>query len=184
MLDFLGITSSSYQKWASECLGQFLAARPSSAEELPVKLRVSQMPPSAQIMKLPAGGFINGVKRIREKLYLKKENVSEQAPHLLLPHNETDIAIAREEDLTRECLIVTLHDASLEAIIRQDLLSSKESARAITWLRESYPNFFVAFQRYLLGIEHDDGIKVGFKVVTAEDDETLEYLKRLALSMG
>lgn len=176
-------TSVSYQTWIAECVASFLAhfspspknhyGKLSDSEGIPMSLRIRENPPSVQIIQSPAGGEKAGIQRIREKLIDEKND-------FFIP----ELVVANEKDLTRECIIVTIQDRSLLNILDNNLLAPAKTAEIIEALRKNYPHFFIVVQRYILGIEAQDGFKVPYKVVTEEDRETLQYLENLPHRLG
>ncbi|MEK7524634.1 MAG: hypothetical protein AAB588_06450 [Patescibacteria group bacterium] len=174
-MDELGITSSDYQQWAAHCVGTFLANfEPSPKNRMravseetsavtPYRIRVLENPPSVQVVQMPQGGVEAGRKRIQEKIAGPSEI----------------ILTAEEKDLTRECIILTLHDALIESILKSGLLLPGEAAKILDELRKDRPKFFVVVQRYLMGIESDAGIKIPYSIVEKTDIRTMEYLEQL-----
>lgn len=175
--DSIGITFPQYQNRALECVSQFLAAFKASpkiqskklcgAENIPVTLRVHEKPPSVQILQLPQGGPAAGELRISEKLV--QENSSQK----------NSLIIAREEDLTRECIIVTLNDSTIETILKNELVAPERVAEVLEQIRRGHPNFFVVVQRYIIGIERKSGLKVPYSIVEESDEKTFHYLEKL-----
>lgn len=180
----LGITSRNYQREIADCVGGFLArfqpsakthnaARSLDRDEIPFKVRVREEPPSVQIVQLPQGGPAAGIQRIRNKM---TGFVGVQTPDSLV--------VARETDLTRECVIVTLADNTVETILGQGLLSPEQVAEVLALLRQDSPHLFVVVQRYIMGIESEAGLPVPYHVVPETDRPTFEYLSNLPGQLG
>lgn len=173
--DSIGITFPQYQNRALECVSQFISAFHASPktqskklhanENIPVTLRVNDDPPSVQILQLPKGGMRAGELRIGEKL--SKQN------------SATPLVIAHEEDLTRECIIVTLNDNTVDAIIQNELVAPHRIAELLEKIRRGHPNFFIVVQRYIMGIERKSGLKVPYSIVEQSDEKTFLYLEKL-----
>lgn len=175
--DSAGITFPQYQNRALECVSHFLAAFQSSPktqskklrdnESVPVTLRVGDDPPSVQILQLPKGGIPAGELRISEKLSSG-----------VIPA-KAGILVAHEEDLTRECIIVTLNDNTVDAIIQNELVAPHRIAELLEKIRRGHPNFFIVVQRYIMGIERKSGLKVPYSIVEESDEKTFHYLEKL-----
>lgn len=175
--DSIGITFPQYQNRALECISQFLSAFHASSktqskklrgnENVAVTLRVHENPPSIQILQLPKGGVAAGELRISEKL--AQENARQKTP----------LVIAREEDLTRECVIVTLSDDAIETILKNELVAPERVAEVLEKIRRGHPNFFIVIQRYIMGIERKSGLKVPYSIVEESDEKTFRYLETL-----
>lgn len=191
--DEFGITGDAYQRRAANCLSVLLASfqpspkqspktrlrRPTLNEDNPFKITVNDNPPSAQILQLPKGGVNAGIQRIRQKM-TETIQPNPDLPILLLP----SIVVAQETDLTRECVIASLRAKTIKTIIDSALLSPKESADILEILRGTHPHLLVVLQRYLIGIERDDGIKVPYQLVEASDEKTLQYLEQLPAELN
>ncbi len=180
----MGITSGKYQREIADCVGGFLAhfrpsakthhaARNVNGSETPFKVRIRETPPSVQIVQLPQGGLAAGIQRIRNKM---AGFVGMQAPDSLV--------VARETDLTRECVIVTLADNTVKTILGQGLLSPEQVAEVLAILRQGSPQLFVVVQRYIMGIESEAGLHVPYHVVPERDRPTLNYLSALPDQLG
>lgn len=177
MENLLEITSHAYQNRAFACVSQFLSSFHVSPktqskklrenENIPVTLRVNEKPPSVQILQLPQGGVNAGELRISEKLSSS-----------VIPA-KAGILIAHEEDLTRECIIVTLNDSTIETILKNELVAPERVAEALEKIRRGHPNFFVVVQRYIIGIERKSGLKVPYSIVEESDKKTFHYLEQL-----
>lgn len=177
MENLLEITSCAYQNLALECVSQFLAAfradqktqskKLRENESVPVTLRVHEDPPSVQILQLPQGGIRAGELRISEKLSLDAT------------HTNAKILVAREEDLTRECLIVTLNDSAMDTMLQNELVAPHRVAELLEKIRRGHPNFFIVVQRYIMGIERKSGLKVPYSIVEESDKKTFRYLEKL-----
>lgn len=175
--DSIGITFPKYQNRALECVSQFLAAfradqktqskKLRENENVPVTLRVNEDPPSVQILQLPQGGIRAGELRISEKMSLDAT------------HTNAEILVAREEDLTRECLIVTLNDSAMDTMLQNELVAPHRVAELLEMLRRGHPNFFIVVQRYIMGIERKSGLKVPYSIVEESDKKTFRYLEKL-----
>lgn len=172
--DISDITQAAYQKRAEQCVTQFLqkfqtSLRPQqlavfNEHDTPFTLRVTKNPPSLQIKQLPHGGTAAGELRIREKLS---------------PVTKRTLVVAGAQDLTRECIVVMLHDQTINTILQSGLLAPEQIAAVLESLRIDSPEMFVVVQRYIIGIERFDGLCVPYKIVPADDEETFEYLNRL-----
>lgn len=178
--DQFSITSKDYQAWAAECVAQFLAEFRDDGRRggatTPLKIRVHENPPSVQIIKLPEGGAHAGTARIREKLAEESLQPRQTESGFFM---QPEMVLAREADLTRECIIVTLRDETVDTILEHELLASQKVAEVLEALRQGHPNFFIVVQRYLLGIEQHDGVKVPFSVVEEHDEQTRKYLENI-----
>jgi len=173
----MGIIFPRYQNRVVECVSQFLSAFCASPKtqskklrgnkNIPVTLRIHENPPSVQILQLPKGGPAAGELRISEKIS-KKENSLENS-----------LVVAHEEDLTRECVILTLQDGAIETILKNELVAPERVAEALEKIRRGHPNFFVVVQRYIMGIERKSGLKVPYSIVEASDEKTFHYLEEL-----
>lgn len=181
----LGITSRDYQRKIADCVGDFLAhfqpsakthhaARGIEDNKIPFKVRVHERPPSVQIVQLPQGGPTAGIQRIRNQL---TGFAGIQPP-------PGSLVVARETDLTRECVIVTLADDTVETILGQGLLSPEQVAEVLALLRQGSPQLFVVVQRYIIGIEMEAGLPVPYSVVPESDRSTLDYLSNLPNQLG
>ena len=151
--------------------------------ETPFSIRVAGRPPSLQVRKLPQGGAQKGAERIREKLHEAAPDLREEHGFLVESPLATSLIIANEDDLTRECVIVTLEDDTLLEILNRGLLSPSKIADLLASMKKNHPHAFVIFQRYLFGIERADGLKVPFGVVEASAVGTLNYLAKLPESL-
>lgn len=173
----IGITFPQYQNRALECVSQFLSAFHASPktqskklrenENVAVTLRVHEKPPSVQILQLPKGGPAAGETRISEKLF---SNV--------IPA-QAGILVAHEEDLTRECVILTLNDSTVDTILQNELVAPHRVAELLEKIRRGHPNFFIVVQRYIMGIERKSGLKVPYSIVEESDEKTFRYLEKL-----
>lgn len=186
MRDELGITSVEYQNRALECVANFLAnfeekqkrhvLKLQSGDSLPLHVRVHENPPSVQIIQEPRGGSRAGVLRIQEKLSRPKDQTIKNIPELIIPTPQ--IILAEENDLTRECIIVTFRDDTLNTILEGGLISPSQAQEFIGMLRTGHPDFFLIVQRYLLGFEQHDGVQVPYGIVTQKDETTFQYLEK------
>ncbi|MBI2638367.1 hypothetical protein HYW83_02145 [Candidatus Peregrinibacteria bacterium] len=178
--DELGVTSTTYQKRAADCLGTFLAAfQPSPKshrpkflgnEDTPFSLRITQEPPSVQILQYPQGGVQKGIQRMRRKM-TGFAGMLDMAPQQLV--------LAHAGDLTRECIIVSLRDDTMETILKSGLLSPEQVAQLLKVVREGHPDLLVVVQRYIMGIEAEAGLQVPYSFVAESDRATFEYLTAL-----
>lgn len=172
------IEESFYQRRAQFCVTNFLQSFPESKKTqslllpgentAPISLNLHKNPPSIQVRKFPVGGANKGIIRIRSKL---SENLSQP------------IVVAEEKDLTRECVIITLGDTTLDLILGNGLFPSLQIAEVLQNLKQGHPDYFLVLQRYIMGIEKDDGLKVPFDIVTPQDDATFVYLETLPKSL-
>lgn len=140
-----------------------------------VQIRVNENPPSVQIKRLPEGGFASGFQRIAEKIEANLE--FENRAGLILPNSK--IVVAHEEDLTRESIILTLNDSAMSAILENGLISPEQMSKTLENFKKIGPDYFVIVQRYIIGIEAADGIKVPYAIIGNSDEKTMQYLEKL-----
>lgn len=191
-MDELGIASAVYQNAAETCVRNFLKnfepcgknqrLQQPRESATPFEIRVQQNPPSVQIRQFPEGGSKAGGMRIHEKMARQEseENFSNACGGaFLIP--ETPLILAEETDLTRESIILTLGDATMEQMLAQQFISPKLATEIVQTLRIGHPDFFIIVQRYLLGIEYRDGVKVPYGVVEGKDEKTFDYLDHLTV---
>lgn len=191
--DELGISSSSYQKAAEMCVRNFLENFEPSAKNrklalpndanTPFEIRVRKNPPSVQIRHFPKGGIKAGQLRICEKISLPQEDFEEICEgKLLLP--KTPLILADEADLTRESIILTLGDNTISEMLKQEFIAPKQATEILENTRRGHPDFFIIVQRYLMGIEYGDGLKIPYGIIAETDSDTLEYLTKLPAQLG
>lgn len=188
--DLLGVTSSAYQKAAETCLRNFLKnfapagknhrITVPSESETPLEIRVHENPPSVQIRQLPRGGVQAAQLRIREKISPKEPEEDFQETcggKLLLP--KIPIVLAEKTDLTRESIILTLGAETMEQMLRQEFIRPRQMKEALAEIRADHPDFFIVVQRFLIGIEHQDEVKVPYTVVEESNAAVFEYLRHI-----
>ena len=183
--DELGISGGEYQKRAQACVLSYLHCfSPSSKSyelkttdpnKIPVSIRIHGNPPSVQIEQAPVGGRSAGLMRIKEKMHA--DEPLETIGEFIVP--KTKILIAEENDLTRECIILTLQDGAIETILSNELMAPEQVAETLEKIRCGHPNFFVVVQRYIIGIERNSGLKVPYSIVEESDKKTFDYLEEL-----
>lgn len=184
--DELGIGGTEYQKRAQACVYTYLDSfTPSSksyelkttnANKVPISILVHENPPSVQIRQSPQGGKSAGLSRIQEQLGLPED--TETLGELIIP--KTKILVAQEHDLTRECIILTLGDSTVNTIVENGLIMPKQIAAMLAEFQKGHPDFFIVVQRYLIGIEQTSGYKVPYGIVNEKDERAFEYLETLA----
>lgn len=188
--DELGISGAEYQKRTEACIHAYLRSfspssksyelKTTSSDEIPVSIRVYENPPGVQIQQAPRGGKLAGLLRIQEKLGLPED--TETIGDLVVP--KTKILIAEESDLTRECIILTLRDNTVNTILANGLITPQQAAAVLQKFQKSHPDFFIVVQRYLIGMEHTDGYKIPYGIVTQKDETAFEYLETLPQSLN
>lgn len=188
--DELGVTSYAYQKAAETCVRNFLKnfgpagknhrLTVPNESETPLQIRVHENPPSVQIRQLPLGGLQAAQLRIREKISPKEPEKDFQETcggKLLLP--KTPIVLAKTADLTRESIILTLGAETMDQMLRQEFIRPKQTQEALAEIRAEHPDFFIVVERYLLGIEHRDGVSVPYSVVEETNQAAFLYLQNI-----
>lgn len=175
-LDELTIGTYAYQKraastveaWLKACFkprGRFshaISFENPHAEK--VTVRVSEKPPSVQLIHYPEGGLQAGLRRMSEKIF--------EMP-------QTKVITVEEKDLTRETIILTLGDAKTDEILKYDLLSPGRLAVLLRAAQEFQSMLFIAIHRSIMGIESKDGQKVPFHLIEGKDQKTWDYLETL-----
>lgn len=139
------------------------ALRPENLQEK-ITVRVKGKPPSLQLIHHPEGG-------------LHEQRIRVSAKLLELP--EKKIVTVEEKNLTRETLIVTLEDTTMEEILKHRLIAPEKLAAIFKNLRELQPTLFIVIDRYLMGIEQKDNQKVPFHLIEQKDEETWQYLEEI-----
>ncbi len=133
-----------------------------------ITVRVKEFPPSLQLIHYPEGGKYAAKMRISEKLF-------EPA--------DTKIVTVGEKDLTRETIIVTLEDATMDEILGNGLLAPEQIAQLLATARETNEKLFIAINRFLIGTEMQDNQKIPFHLIEQGDEKTWGYLREtLALA--
>ncbi|PIQ77562.1 hypothetical protein COV82_03825 [Candidatus Peregrinibacteria bacterium CG11_big_fil_rev_8_21_14_0_20_46_8] len=171
------VTRPEYQHQAQQCVIDFLALNYTQKIETAaqkISLRIHERPPSVQVIQHPDGGMRAGATRMREKITTPTAIQTPNGLHLA----SNQIVVANMQDLTRECIVVTLEDPTISTLLENDLLAICDIP-ALQNLRCEQPKIFIVLQRYLMGIEKEDGIRVPFDFVSYENIETLDFLSSL-----